>query len=126
MLAVLLWIPIATLPLLWQLLIIVAYFFIGWWCSTRISARYGLDDAGQIVADEIVGMWLALVWLPDVWWIWIIAFALFRLLDIAKPGPIGWLDKQVKGGLGVMLDDLVAGGLAGGVLYLSIWVFYSL
>ena len=56
-------------------------------------------------------MWLALALLPHEWWAAIGAFALFRLLDIAKPGPIGWLDREVEGGLGVMLDDVVAGTL---------------
>ena len=95
------------------------YFFSGWWCSYLIARRYGVDDAGQIVADEVVGMWLALALLPAIWWLAALAFMLFRWLDIAKPGPIGWLDREVKGGLGVMLDDVAAGAVAGIVLYFA-------
>lgn len=65
-------------------------------------------------------MWLALTFLPPLWWLVLLAFALFRLLDILKPGPIGWLDREVKGGLGVMLDDLLAGAVVGIVLYVAV------
>ncbi len=62
-------------------------------------------------------MWLALMLMPRLWWVALCAFLLFRLLDIAKPGPIGWLDRTVGGGLGVMADDLLAGLITGGVLW---------
>ena len=65
-------------------------------------------------------MWLALAFLPPIWWLVLLAFGLFRLLDILKPGPIGWLDREVKGGLGVMLDDLLAGGVVAIVLYVAV------
>ena len=105
-----------------QLAICAAYFAIGWWCSSRICRRHGVADAPQIVADEVAGMWLALAFLPTIWWLALIAFALFRALDILKPGPIGWLDRELKGGLGVMADDVLAGIAAGIVLYLSVWL----
>lgn len=108
-----------------QLGICVLYFVIGWWCSSRICARYGVKDAPQIVADEVVGMWLALALLPATWWLVLIAFALFRLLDIAKPGPVGWLDREVGGGLGVMADDVLAGVITAFVLYVSLWLLLS-
>jgi len=107
------WWVLAAWPVWQQAVLVIAYFFSGWWCSTRIAVRYGIQDAGQIVADEIVGMWLALLLLPTNPWLALAAFVLFRVFDILKPGPIGWLDREVKGGLGVMLDDLVAGGVAG-------------
>lgn len=103
-----------------QLLICGLYFFTGWWCSALIQRRFKTEDASQIVADEVVGMWLALALLPKLWWVAALAFVLFRILDIAKPGPIGWLDREVKGGLGVMLDDLVAGLVVATVLYFSL------
>ena len=114
------WVLLAPLALPVQLLVCGVYFLTGWWCSYRIARDFEVDDASEIVADEIVGMWLALALLPAVWWLGLIAFALFRWLDIAKPGPIGWLDREVKGGLGVMLDDLAAGLVVGIVLYVSI------
>ncbi|MEM9623645.1 MAG: phosphatidylglycerophosphatase A, partial [Pseudomonadota bacterium] len=57
----------------------------------------------------------------QAWWLALLALVLFRLLDILKPGPIGWLDREVKGGLGVMLDDLVAGAVAGLVCLLAVY-----
>ena len=61
----------------------------------------------------MAGLWLALLFVPVTWWAGLLAFALFRLFDIAKPSLIGWLDRNTKGGLGVMADDLAAGLAAG-------------
>jgi phosphatidylglycerophosphatase A len=108
--------------LLWQVQIgiVALYFFASWWSAAAISRIYNTQDAQQIVSDEVAGMWLALIWVPRLWWLGIIVFVLFRLLDILKPGPIGWLDRNVHGGLGVMLDDLLAGAvLASAVLLAS-------
>jgi phosphatidylglycerophosphatase A len=70
------------------------------------------DDPGWIVIDEIAGRCCALLLLPrPSWEAAALAFALFRLLDITKPGPIGWLDRQ-GGAFGIMADDLLAGALA--------------
>lgn len=107
--AVLWWYLLA--PLAWwiQVAVIVVYFVTGWWASERITKRYGVSDAPEIVADEVAGMWLALLFAPQsVLWVGI-GILVFRMLDIAKPGPIGWLDHNLKGGLGVMLDDMLAG-----------------
>lgn len=120
------WWLLAELPVNIQLLICAAYFATGWWCSHRISRRFQIADAPQIVADEIVGVWLALALLPKIWWLALLAFALFRLLDIAKPGPIGWLDREVKGGFGVMADDVLAGIVSGTVLYFSVWGLHTM
>ena len=111
------WFAIAPLNLEWQLGIIVVYFLSGWWASSVITRRYHIDDASQIVADEVVGMWLALLLLPHIWWVALLALLLFRALDIAKPGLIGWLDRELKGGLGVMADDVIAGLAAGGLIW---------
>ena len=116
------WFVLSHLGLVVQLLICVGFFVVGWWCSSRICRRHGVKDAPQIVADEVVGMWLALVVLPALWWLVLIAFGLFRVLDIAKPGPVGWLDREVGGGLGVMADDVLAGSITAIVLYVSIWL----
>ena len=116
------WFFLSPLSATVQILICAAYFGVGWWCSARIHTRHGVKDASQIVADEVAGMWLALALLPAVWWLALLAFGLFRLLDIAKPGPVGWLDRELGGGLGVMADDVLAGILAGSVLYVSLWL----
>lgn len=78
----------------------------------RVEQISGIHDAPEIVIDEVAGMWIALLpffYLPQSWWGLASAFLLFRLFDIVKPWPIGWLDKRVSGGFGVMIDDIVAG-----------------
>jgi phosphatidylglycerophosphatase A len=73
-------------------------------------------DASQVVIDEVAGMAWTLLWLPPTWGWSLLGFGLFRLLDATKPGPIGWLDRRVHGGLGVVLDDVAAGALAWALL----------
>lgn len=85
-----------------------AAFVGGIFLCERVSADMGEHDHGGIVWDEMVGIWLVLVAVPPGWYWLIIAFILFRVLDIAKPWPISWIDSSVKGGLGIMLDDLLA------------------
>lgn len=85
----------------------------GVWAGNAICARSGLRDPGLIVVDEVAGMLLALVFAPFTWWGYALAFVLFRAADIVKPFPADWCDREIHGGLGVMLDDLVAGLYAG-------------
>ena len=72
----------------------------------------GDPDPPAVVWDEIAGMLVALLALPAGWYWWVAAFVLFRVFDVLKPWPIGWLDRRVRGGAGIMLDDLVAGAFA--------------
>lgn len=95
---------------------IVAAFLAGIWLCERVGRKLGEHDHSGIVWDEFVGMWLVLVCIPFHWAWWLAGFALFRLFDIVKPWPIGWLDRRVRGGLGVMLDDVLAAGYALAVL----------
>ncbi len=76
-------------------------------------------DPSEIVFDEFIGVLIALVVVP--WeWPWVIAaFVLFRFFDIAKPGPVGWIDRKMKNPAGIMLDDVVAGVMAAVVLLLA-------
>ena len=107
------WWGISELPVLTQGLVVVVYTLVSWWVCAKFLHRTGLHDEPQIVADEVAGLWLALLFVPVTWWAGLLAFALFRLFDIAKPSLIGWLDRNTKGGLGVMADDLAAGLAAG-------------
>jgi phosphatidylglycerophosphatase A len=70
------------------------------------------DDPGCIVIDEIAGMALTLLWLPPIPSVMAAAFVLFRMLDILKPWPIAWVDRHVRGGLGIVGDDVLAGAIA--------------
>lgn len=90
-------------------LVLLSSFVVGVWLCGRTARDIGVHDHGGIVWDEFVGYWLTMLMAPPGWF-WIIAgFLLFRLFDIIKPWPIRWLDKHVHGGLGIMLDDVLAG-----------------
>ena len=74
-------------------------------------------DPGWVVIDEVAGQWIALLGLGVLtWWGAVLAFAGFRLLDIWKPGPVGWADRQ-GGALGIMLDDVLAGAIVAAALF---------
>jgi len=80
-----------------------------------------VHDHGGIVFDEWVGMWITMLLAPaGLWWL-LLGFGLFRFFDIIKPWPINWLDEKVHGGLGIMLDDIVAGLMALLCLQLIAW-----
>jgi phosphatidylglycerophosphatase A len=97
-------------PVYWGLATL--FLLAGIWLCGRTGADLGVHDHGSIVWDEIAAFLLVLPFAPAVWWGYGLAFALFRLFDIWKPFPIGWLDERVPGGLGVMLDDVLAAGYA--------------
>jgi phosphatidylglycerophosphatase A len=93
----------------WGLAAAAAVAFVaGWWASERVTRESRASDPGCVVIDEIAALWLVLAALPLDWRFYLAAFLLFRLFDIWKPFPIGWLDRSVKGGLGIMLDDVMA------------------
>lgn len=118
--ALLPWLLLAQLPLPLYLGSVLLAALAGLWLCGEGARRMGHDDPGSIVWDEWVGLWLALAGLP-LEWPWVLAgFLLFRLFDILKPGPVGWLDRRFHGGLGIMLDDLAAGLLAAACLHLAL------
>jgi phosphatidylglycerophosphatase A len=96
----------------------------------RTAHDMGVHDHGAIVWDEFVGFWITMIPLQYMGregesWQWIlVGFVLFRLFDIVKPWPICWLDQHVKGGVGIMSDDIVAGILAGFTLFLLRFSFF--
>lgn len=120
-LAVALYLPLATLPLPFYLGALALVTLAGIWICGRASRDLGVHDHPGIVWDEIAGFLLTMVAAPPGWsWI-LVGFLLFRLFDIWKPWPIAWLDRRVVGGLGIMLDDLVAGVFAAACLQLIAW-----
>ncbi len=91
---------------------VLASFVLGIWVCGRTARDIGVHDHGGIVWDEFTGYWLTMFMAPPGWtWI-VLGFVLFRLFDIVKPWPIRWLDRNVDGGLGVMIDDVLAGLMA--------------
>jgi phosphatidylglycerophosphatase A len=96
------------LPPLYFWLALTVLFIAGVYLCGAASRALGRHDPGNIVWDEMVGYWLTIALLPVTWAWWLAGFAAFRLFDILKPWPIRWLDRRVKGGFGIMLDDIVA------------------
>lgn len=99
--------PSMSMPLF--LGFILVSFFLGIYFCDKATKALGVHDHGGIVWDEFVGFWISVIALPEgLAWL-LLAFCLFRLFDIWKPQPIKYLDQKVEGGLGIMLDDVVAG-----------------
>jgi phosphatidylglycerophosphatase A len=107
-----LYLALAQLP--WWLygVIVIAALALGVRLCGDVARELGVHDHGGIVFDEFVGYWITMFMLPTSWG-WVLGgFILFRLFDIWKPWPIRWFDRHVGGGLGIMLDDAVAGAVA--------------
>ena len=95
-------------------------FIVSVWAAGVTGRALGESDHGSIVSDEVIAMALITAMLPGAMWKQAWAFLLFRLLDIRKPGPIGWADRNVKGAFGVMLDDLIAAALT--LFVFALWI----
>lgn len=110
--AVVLYLLLEQLPLAAYLLMLLITFSAGIYLCGRSAKMLGVHDHGGIVWDEFVGYWITMLVAPSGW-VWIvIGFILFRLFDILKPFPINLFDKHVDGGLGIMIDDAIAGSFA--------------
>ncbi|OGQ90984.1 MAG: hypothetical protein A2289_00725 [Deltaproteobacteria bacterium RIFOXYA12_FULL_58_15] len=112
------WGTLGAIPLWWVLatlerpvFVAVCFVFVGVAILVSHEAEkiYGSHDVGHIVIDEVAGLLVTVVGVPCRWPEVLAAFVLFRLLDIVKPWPIGWIDRRVPGGAGVVLDDVAAG-----------------
>ena len=110
----------------WQVQVAVAVlmFFLGLYSSSVSEIAMGMYDNSAIVIDEFDGMFISIICFPSVWYYAVLAFVLFRIFDILKPFPISMLDKRIGGGLGVMLDDVLAGlfALACAHVIFAIWL----
>lgn len=109
------------LPEVSHLPILALLFLLGIPLCGITGRNLGVSDHGSIVWDEIVAFMLVLEFTPKAWEWWLCAFLLFRLFDIWKPFPIRTLDRQVHGGFGVMLDDVLAAIYAIAVLKGTQW-----
>jgi phosphatidylglycerophosphatase A len=107
--AVLLYLPLQYLPVYLYVLMLFLTFVLGVWLCGKASRELGVHDHGGIVWDEFVGYWITMFMAPSGWgWI-LFGFVLFRLFDIWKPQPIRYVDRHMHGGLGIMIDDVLAG-----------------
>ena len=110
--AVPLYLLMQPLPLVTYLLITTCLFIAGIWICTYAAEKLGVHDHPSIVIDEIVGYLITMIAAPAGWLPVLIGFILFRLLDAIKPWPISWFDRNINGGLGIMIDDVIAGIIA--------------
>jgi len=108
-----------SLNLAVYLMVLLVSFIVGIYLCGKTANDVGVHDHGSIVWDEFVGFWVTMTLIPFSWLNLILGFILFRLFDIVKPWPIKLLDKHVHGGFGIMIDDVLAGVFAWGILYFS-------
>jgi len=106
---ILFYLPMVYLPWPVYIGVTIALFLLGIWLCEVTANHLGVHDHGGIVWDEIVGFLITMTLVPPEWRFVLLGFVLFRLFDIWKPWPIRWFDMGVSGGLGIMVDDLVAG-----------------
>lgn len=108
-------------PLPVYTLILAVMIFVGFWICHVTDSTNNVHDHSSIVWDEIVGYLLTMWAVPaNVMWI-VLGFLLFRLFDIWKPWPINWVNNNVDGGVGIVVDDLMAAVFAAIILHLIIW-----
>jgi phosphatidylglycerophosphatase A len=103
-------------------IILPIFILFSWLVCSQASKDSDFKDHSAIVIDEVAGMLVALSFVSHGIVTYLCAFLLFRLFDILKPWPISWVDKNVAGGFGILLDDLIAGLFAGGIIY-TIFIF---
>ena len=109
------WLILASTPLL---------FALGVWACERTGRALGVSDHSGMNWDEIVATIVILVFTPPAWGWQLLAFFAFRFFDVVKPPPVRYYDRTVKGGFGVMLDDMLAAGYTLLVLAIARIVFY--
>lgn len=121
-------IPLYLVMAQWSLVtylgVVLLALLAGIWICGESARRLGAHDYGGIVWDEFVGFWITMIAAPTTGWLWIIVgFVFFRAFDILKPWPIKLIDAKVQGGLGIMLDDVLAGIMAWVCVQLSAYLF---
>jgi phosphatidylglycerophosphatase A len=112
------WGSLAALPFAWAITSLwgitglgvaaAMAFLTGWWAAATVAKASAVEDPGAIVIDEVAAQWVVLLVAPPAPLPYALAFLLFRAFDIWKPWPVRWADRNVKGGFGIMLDDLFA------------------
>ena len=109
-----------SVPIWGYFLIIAALYFLGVWAAGRAEQISGKKDDGRIVIDEVVGAMITMFYMPLDWRLLVAGFFAFRFFDIAKPG--FRKIQKIKGGHGVMIDDVLAGVMANLSLWLLMWL----
>lgn len=123
--------PLAALGLPLLAVTVAGVIALGIWAAERAEQAYGRKDDGRIVIDEVAGQLLTLLPLVPAGrahaWPWLVTgFVAFRVFDVWKPAPARWMERNLVGGLGVMMDDVMAGVLAAASLALAVGVVEAL
>jgi phosphatidylglycerophosphatase A len=113
--------PLAYLPVAVPVAATIAMFFAGVAAATHVADRIGLKDPGLVVVDEVVGMWVTLLFLPFTPVTAAIGVIAFRVMDVFKPYPARQLE-HLRGGWGIMADDVMAGVYANLLVRIALWV----
>jgi len=100
---------------------LAGFFFLAVWVSDKAGAVFGKKDDQRIVIDEMMGFFITMLWVTKTPFFILVGFILFRFFDILKPFPIRRFEK-VRGGFGVVLDDVLAGIYANIMLHMIYWV----
>ncbi len=103
------WYLCRGLSLVNYLIVLAVIFVVGFLTSGSAEKIFDRPDPGCIVIDEILGMFITLTLAPSHPAAWLLGFVLFRIFDILKPFPVSWLDTHLHGGIGIMMDDVMAG-----------------
>ena len=101
----------------YNFIILPTFILCSWLVCIKADQDSESKDNSLIVIDEVAGMLIALSFIAHDAILYFLTFLLFRLFDILKPWPISWVDRNIKGGLGILLDDLIAGFAAGGIIF---------
>ena len=112
---------VAAFPPIIYLIFVTTLFFAGCWTAGQTANVLNVHDHPGIVIDEIVGYLITMLFVPVTWYWMLLGFLLFRLFDIWKPWPISIIDRRIQGGLGIMLDDVLAAFYSLLSLHLVIW-----
>ncbi len=120
--AIPLYLLLSYLSLPMYALVLVLASLLGIWLCGKTAKDLGVHDHPGIVWDEFCGYWLTMLAAPSGWFWIILGFILFRLFDIWKPWPISLADRRIPGGMGIMVDDLIAGLYAFIVMQVIVFV----
>ncbi|MCW8859256.1 MAG: phosphatidylglycerophosphatase A [Deltaproteobacteria bacterium] len=107
-----------------QFITLTAILFLSFWVCDLAGKFYQEADDGRIVIDELIGYLITVAFLPFSWPVAILGFIWFRLFDILKPPPASWFDREMKNGIGVTLDDVIAGIYAAILLRICLALFF--
>jgi phosphatidylglycerophosphatase A len=119
-----LWLPMMLLGVTWWQMgvVVILVTLIGTVAAEKTALILGKEDPKEVVIDEVAGQGIALLFCPLAWQWFVAAFILFRIFDVLKPWPVGWADKNLHGGVGIMADDVLAGLISLGLIQIAVQV----